>query len=432
MSPYSKQIYQCAEHVMARVLISLCMIFWVAAASFAQGSITIDLGPKKDVAQLYSFPNNCGAVVCYLNQTFEQIIEKYLRASLERDGYDATTVKVTIADAVNDPDQRVSVQLNGAGANAYAALLPKYLEAGKRGIEGAGKIKRFIPDPDDLVPDICRLLRELDRKVPEGWRYSWRFFMPHGVAMANHYTVQLLHFPPSNVLMETQDYLAASTTKRWAQLLIENGAKLDEVDRFQNIIDIAPIAAPHEDGCKLESTYSHFNDYNIALLELWLPQAGPAASKPMVAFGSKVRKWLKKTFNLKQKLIVPTLTTVALPSGLQAPTLIANHPSKIWAVKDNAKEKCLDDCNTQGKQIFKKVMRIMANDLIAACWQVDMVKNQEAKPKDALASCEKRWTNRDTRMCELSYMQVWNKPEEKAKKLCSGVKWDLVGGAVSP
>ena len=424
MSSFSKQLYEWTECVIKRVLISLCMGFWATSVSFAQEPITIDLGPKKDVTQLYSFPNNCGAVVCYLDQTLEQTIEEYLRASLKRDGYEATTVKVTIfIDEVSDPDQRVSVQLNGEGADAYANLLPKYMEAGKRGIEGVGKIKHFTPDPDALVPDDCSLYgdSDLNLKVPEGWRYSWRFFMPHGVAMTNHYTVELLHFPPSDVLMEKQDYLAASTTKRWAKLLVENGAMQDEVDRFQNIIDIVPIAAPHADGCKLKSTlgthsYSQFNDYNIELLELWLLQAGPAASRPMVAFGSPARKWLKAALGVNLKVL--KLATVPLPSGLKVPTLGANHPSYIWAAK---KHRCHDNPDTGTNEALGCIMKVMQKDLVAACWQVRMGKDPTANPKDTLVACHQAWSKRDRRLCELSYSQVWNRSEDEAEQLCSDV-----------
>ncbi len=151
------------------------------------------------------------------------------------------------------------------------------------------------------------------------WRYNWRFFLPHGVAMTKHYTVQLLHFPPDTVLMVQQNYLAAATTERWAELLEENGAAKTDVERFQNIIDIAPIAAPHKDGEKLsgdksckkcKGVYPHFNDYIKALLELWLPLPAPGRSRPLVAFGGPVRDWLKSTYHVGLK--VPEFGVVTL------------------------------------------------------------------------------------------------------------------------
>src|SRR5262245_52452089 len=114
---------------MKRFLLAACLALWPAAGSFGQTPVTIDLGPSKDVAALYSFPNNC-AEVCFRDRTLAQTIEGYIRDSLKRDGFDATPTVVESAG-------RISVQLAGDGAADYATMLPKYLAVGKVGLQAA-------------------------------------------------------------------------------------------------------------------------------------------------------------------------------------------------------------------------------------------------------------------------------------------------------
>jgi hypothetical protein len=412
-----------AGGTMARVLVCLCLGLWPAAA-FAQESVTVDLGARDDVAALYSFPNNC-AEVCYRPkpETLDDTIKKYLTDSLQRDGYDKTTVNVF------ESDGRIGVRLEGNGAIDYKQILPKYLEAGELGLKGAREL--LTPDSAGLIP----------------WRFNWRFFLPHGVAMAQHHTVQLLHFPPDTVLMVEQDYLAAATTKRWATLLMENAPKKDppisekDIVQFQNIIDIAPIAAPHKDGAKLKGVYSHFDDYIKALLELWLPLPGQGGSRPLVAFGSPVRSWLKATYE-GVNLGVPKLDTVKLESGLKVPALGANHPSFIWAGVKYKK----DDPFTPQDEPLQWAMKIMQQDLVAACWQMRMIfPIQSTDPKSTLSDCEQNWAYGITdkakarlkpgvyeTLCRLSYEQVFNKSEHVAVCLCQDLGTEkLIDGVLS-
>src|SRR6266508_3225038 len=107
------------EDVMKRFLLMSCLALWHVTPSFGQAPVTIDLGPTKDVAILYSYPN-C-AEVCSVYRTLPQTIEHYLSHSLKRDGFDATTVDVS------ESAGRISVRLDGRGATDYAKVLPEYL-----------------------------------------------------------------------------------------------------------------------------------------------------------------------------------------------------------------------------------------------------------------------------------------------------------------
>ena len=82
---------------------------------------------------------------------------------------------------------------------------------------------------------------------------EWRMFLPLGLAISNHRSVQLLHFPPDYSL-PAQDYLGSKTSQRWVDLLEANGIPLEEVTLYENILDIAPIAAPSNAGSQLKHT----------------------------------------------------------------------------------------------------------------------------------------------------------------------------------
>lgn len=343
-------------------------LLWGACAKFA----------------LFSYPNNCHTI-CFLEQSLEETVARYLTSSMHRDGFKDSTAVVEAGSVV------VVAIITGSAAKPYAELLPRYLASGALGLAGS------------------RQLRSQGK-----WRYNWRFFLPHGVSMAKHLSVQLLHFPPDYVLERDQDYLLAHTTMRWAELLVENGAPADATDRFQNIIDIAPIAAPSDDGKNLDGIYAEYTPFIKSLLELWVPADG-GGFRPLVAFGGPVRSWLKEQYSLD--LSVLDLGTLALTSKLRVPVLAANHPSFIY----NAVKRVSDDPNTPLDERIALAMRVMQQDLIAAAWQVAMSKAPTAEPVTTLARCKAQWTDpaKQQRICELAYTQALDKTPGDAAKLCA-------------
>lgn len=344
----------------------------------------IDIGPVDEVRLLFSYPNNFNEVG-FLSQTIEKTIEIYISSSIRRDGLTSTSVSVT-QDAGH-----VFVDLTGDAADAYKLFLNKYLAAGKLGLTGSRK------------------LNQIGR-----WEYNWRFFLPHGVAMTNHKTVQLLHFPPDYVLERDQDYLSAHTTLRWAALLEENGALKSETAAYQNIVDIAPIAAPSNAGASLEGIYGKYDRYIKALLELWLPRAD-GKIRPMVAFGGPVRGWLKQNYTVDLRVL--DCAIVQVTSQISASILAANHPSFIY----NFVKRLEDDPNTPVDERLASTMRVMQQDLVAARWQVLMAQNPGTDPKAVLSDCVTHWANPQLRgrICELTYEQAFNKTPEEARQLCS-------------
>jgi hypothetical protein len=356
----------------------------------------IDLGTVDDVSNLFSHPPNYNAIFLMtgagkkLTMELEKTVELYVTSSLKRDGYSDSTASVKIVDG------RVKLTITGpdtgvAATSAYSKVLPQFLDIGRIGYG-----------------------LSVNNAQTEKWRFNWRFFLPLGIAMVNHRSVQLLHFPPDTVLSMDQDYLAASTTKRWARLLTANGVRPDETDSYQNIVDIAPIAAPHADGSNMKvelcATYSA---YIVHLLEAWLP--GDEAVRPMVAFGGPVRQWIKIQFKLAEDLGVLSLLTLQLDSGIRVPTLTANHPSMIFNLDDNLK----DDENTPEDDRLCALIPTMQEDLIAAGWQARMAEAPTSDPMKVLDECKKIWMGSDKtqEICQLIYEQVFNKTPEEAAQL---------------
>ncbi|MCW5726214.1 hypothetical protein [Parvibaculum sp.] len=362
-------------------LLLLCALGLFAGTKVATAT-EIDLGETDRVARLFSHPNNCH-VVCYLPQTLEQTVELYLRDSLKRDGHSDADVSVFQTSG------RVKVTISGAIGREYAIALPAFLSAGDKAYDGAQ-----------------RLLKE------GKWRYNWKFYLPLGLPLTDNKSVQLLHFPPDYVLEHSQDYLAANTTKRWAELLILNGASPDETDMFQAIIDIAPISAPASDGKLLDGTYGYFQAFIDDLLRLWTSQSNESGVRPVVAFGLPVREYLKDRYGLSLKIL--TYAEIDLGNDTLVPLLAANHPSRFY----NAINALLQQKPAAKADAVRLGIAIAQDDLIAACWQISMATGA-ADGRDVLAECKSRWRGKTAEVCEIVIEQRF-KGDSEASKVCGG------------
>lgn len=176
----------------------------------------IFLGTVEEVTKCYSYPNNFNEVG-YLEESLEETIEIYLTSTFKRDAANVSVEKIYSNQG------NVFAVLDGPDGEAYADLLPAFTKFSQLALETSVEINN-------------------EKK----WEYNWRFFMPLGLAMKNHPTVQLLHFPPDYTLEKDQDYLASSTTKRWGDLLAVNGADPEATDIYQTTIDVVPHRMPAE------------------------------------------------------------------------------------------------------------------------------------------------------------------------------------------
>lgn len=348
----------------------------------AHADVDLKLGSTERVTRLFAYPNNC-SVICFRNWTLEQTVAHYLSQSVQRDGY--TNAKVLVK---NDNDQ-LYAEISGV-PKGYDKPLTALLDAGDLAYKGASKLNA-------------------DGK----WAYSWYLFLPLGMALENRKSVELLHFPPDYSLTQAQDYLRSNTTDRWAALLTDNGIPADQTPAYQTIIDIAPIAAPASAGKDLEGVYDYFKDYQTTMVKQ-VSQNASGAVLPMVAFGAPVRNWIKQQYGATVNVL--GLATISPSAGVNVPVLGSNHPSYIWYAADPS--------NYTGDDAQAKAdaagLKVMGQDLSAACWQAGMGSKPGTDPKTLLNTCTQTWqVTQKAKTCELFYTTIRNETVAQADKTCS-------------
>jgi hypothetical protein len=341
--------------------------------------VSVNLGSTERVTRLFAYPNNCN-VICFKKWTLEQTVENYLNQSVRRDGYNAATVRV------RSDGKTLQADIKGV-PDTYGTPLTQLLDTGELAYNGATKLNT-------------------DGK----WAFNWYLFLPLGMALDSRKSVELLHFPPDYSLTEYQDYLNSATTDRWAELLVDNGIPTTQTPSYQAIIDIAPIAAPSNAGSTLETVYSYFTDYQTGMVKQFtLSPSGK--SLPMVAFGAPVRNWIKSQYG--QTVAVLGLATITPTAGQNVSVLGSNHPSYIWYAADPAQY--------GGDQAKADAagLKVMGQDLTAACWQAGMGQNPGGNPSTMLSACVQNWqvTNK-VKTCQLFFTSVRKMTPDQAAAKC--------------
>ena len=282
---------------MKQVLLALLFGFAFCVPALADAEVLFS--DKERLKALFSYPNNCSEP-CEPNQTLEETVRLYIDSSLKRDGYFNTTTRL------DEKDILLFIDIDGDVPQRYGDELSNFFDIGDLAIAATEKMKS-------------------DGK----WRDDWRMMLPLGLAIDRHKSVQVMHFPPIYVLTRDQDYLKARTTKRWADLLTRNGVAKDETDRYQTVIDVAPIGAPSNAGSELGESYDYFREYAKELIEDWSkPEAGTTQSRPLMAFGSPVRHWINDTYGLNLKNM--ETASITMTTGRTVEVFTANHPSLMW------------------------------------------------------------------------------------------------------
>ncbi|WPN58956.1 hypothetical protein [Pseudomonas sp. P9_31] len=348
----------------------------------AHADVDLNLGSTERVTRLFAYPNNCN-VICFRNWTLEQTVEHYLTQSVQRDGYKAAKV------VVKTDNKQLYATISGV-PKGYDKPLTALLKAGDLAYNGASKLSA-------------------DGK----WTYNWYLFLPLGMALENRKSVELLHFPPDYSLTQAQDYLESKTTDRWAALLTANNIPADQTPAYQTIIDIAPIAAPSTAGKDLEGVYNYFTDYQTTMVKE-VSQNAKGAALPMVAFGSPVRNWIKQQYG--QTVDVLGLATIIPSKGVAVPVLGSNHPSYIWYAAD---PEAYNGDDAQAKADAAG-LKVMGQDLSAACWQAGMGSKPGSNPADQLKRCTQTWqVTQKEKTCELFYISIRNLTPEQAVAKCA-------------
>ncbi|MVW89778.1 hypothetical protein EI969_28245 [Pseudomonas sp. PB101] len=351
-------------------------------STIAHADVNLKLGTTERVTRLFAYPNNC-SVICFRNWTLEQTVEHYLTQSVQRDGYGDAKV------LVKTDNGQLHAQIIGV-PDSYEKPLAALLDAGDLAYDGASKLNA-------------------DGK----WAYSWNLFLPLGMALENRKSVELLHFPPDYSLTQAQDYLKSATTDRWATLLTANGIPAEQTPAFQTIIDIAPIAAPSNAGKDLEGVYSYFNDYQTTMVKNVSLHAN-GETLPMVAFGTPVRNWLKQQYGASVNVL--GLATISPSDGVKVRVLGSNHPSYIWYAADPASYSGTD----AKAKADAAGLKVMGQDLSAACWQAVMGRQPDSNADVELKTCTQTWQVADKeKTCALFYTSIRNLTPGQAAGKCS-------------
>jgi hypothetical protein len=339
-------------------------------------SQTYSIGNRDILDSLYAYPNNVSGVG-YLDMSFEETLSLYIRATLSREGSTSTLVGVNV-----DAEGNVTVELDGAEADADAGALTNFIDAGTLALT-AGRTA----------------------VANNQWAWDWRLYLPLGLAMRNNYSVELLHFPPDYTIERDQDYLLANTLIRWGDCLVVNGADPAESDRYQTTIDIGPIGAPSDAGSEIDDSgvLDNFVEYSHRMLSDWTNQ------KPLVVFGGTARNWFNDQFALGG-FYVGDVAIVSI-NGATVPSYGANHPSYFY----NAIDPDLTD-----EENYAVVFPIMYEDLIAAKWQVDMANNPTLDPNTAAADARTFYDSAEgqTIVCQQVWVQGFDKTADEAAALC--------------
>lgn len=338
-------------------------------AAVAQYEVRFDLGTAANLTALYSYPNSSNGM------SLKETLEHYLNQNLKRDQIPLGSAVVAIRTGST---YETVIRGNTTAINGYQSALASFYASGALAVTA-----------------------ELDIRAANGWDDDeWRLFLPHGLALKNQRSLQLLHFPPDYSLTE-QDYLNSSTSKRWEELLKLNAVPEAELSLHETILDIAPIAAPASAGSTLDATYSYFEPYVLEMLTL-LTKANLGTAIPIVAYGGPVRTWLADQYNL-QSFGVNSVATIEIVPGVSAPVIGANHPSYIWYATQTSRAHTFD---------------VMEQDLISACWQKSMGVTPQPNPNTVMSSCTSDWTNDPVGVCTAMEVQAYARSEEEATLIC--------------
>lgn len=268
--------------------------------------------------------------------------------------------------------------------SAYERLIPRWLEAGKKGLELWQKHEQAIQ-------------ANAAKQGTDGEPVEVKFLLPFGLAMANTRSVQLLHYPPT-VTLDYMDYLYSATNRRWESLLILNGYPGAQHALCETITDLIPIAAPGgESGQKVIGDFtSDFVDYDKAMLaaRIWDQRM------PVVAYGGPVRDWISTTFGLPMKTVssgqqsaIQVNEIVELPIFEQqgkVQVLCANHPSEYLYLTKSPPES-----GTEREKYLEQRKSVMTQDLISAGWQTRTSQDWDLDKHAALAKATHYWTEGD-------------------------------------
>jgi hypothetical protein len=332
-------------------------------------TIVITLGSQATVTSLFAYPNTGHA-----QQTLAQTIELYLTNSMQRENAGALQVAAQVAA---DP---CTVSITGQDAGVLQQIKQRYqafFDTGQIGLKAANAFR-----------------------AKGQWSNQWQFFLPLGIPLAFAKAVEVMDFPPVS-LIQNQDYLNSKTTSRWWELLMLNGVTDQEKVLYSCILDIVPVAAPADDGAKLQQSGIYngpFDVYDLPLLQTLVSIQGTAAYRPLIALGLPIRDWINRIWKLV--LDVGQIGTVKLKNGDVCNVIGCNHPSFFfYAIQSNTGVDA-------AKKNLAYGLAVMKQDIVCAAWHAGMGRTPGANPKQVLADATAQWAGKDAQLLALVKKQA--------------------------
>lgn len=378
----------------------------IAAALAAPASaavVSYDLGPISYINQLYTMTTPSSYASCKPTST-TATIECYLLESLKRDGIAVNSVNV--APNAAGTAYTVSIDSTDPRAQQYQAAQTAFLDTGHAG-QALNGVTACEADQS------CWQIQSPQN--PKGCPGPWSFWLPLGLPMVSQKAVMMLHYPPYTSF-QAYDYLNNATLNRWERMLTTVGVPANQVNLYESIVDIMPIAAPGsgETACLtpgMSETYfgnaSANRNYIAPMLTLLANPPVYAAKKgtaPVLVFGSEPRQVWQDMNNLKSFGVLD-VGTVTLPGDTKPTAYIgANHP--IAAVYDT--------CTTTPSIVTMEIQ-----DLTTACFAQAMSVDPTASPAAVKAACYAQQSQNKAGICinammDMSKYPYWTWDQAKA------------------
>jgi hypothetical protein len=335
----------------------------------------IQLGPPERLRVLYSYPNNPNEPNA---QTLGQTIEHWFGLTLQRDGLKAGGATATVQGGGG----YYTLVLDGPPQVAkyfpvYGRRLPQFLENGWNA----------------FIEDVTRIRAGKAVKPWDPTDNGWRFFLPHGAAMARQRSLQFFHYPPIRLLW-LQDYLCDPVPHRCEDLLLANGVKTrDEAQLYETIMDATPIGADDDQGQLGTIPIDEFYVYQAAQTRLLLnvSDGQPQYTIPIVVYGDQPKRVFSKLFLDGKPLQNNQVATAQIIPGKKTPVIGAKHPyafyGQIQGGKVGSGTVVPENCAAGAAQ--------MVQDLIVARWQVLMAQDPSQDAEKVLSACTQYWQHPD-------------------------------------
>ncbi len=343
--------------------------------------VNLALGSVEDVTALYAHPNSPS-----LNWTLTETVEHWTNQTLTRDGYHSE-----ITAQAKEASGNIFLTLSGD--DCLAPTLQVYEQ----------KLARFLEIGLEAYKNVRPELKKDGRWDP--YNRDWRFFLPLGMAVARPQCLLFFHYPPIKMLIFLQDYLNDPVPWRIETLLCHNGVpSRSEAQRYETLIDGAPIGAPDDEGTAPSPDkewgripMQYFKDYQRAMVLNLLRESPnqPGYTIPVVVYGKDPRKMFGNLFQGGKPIDINDPVTLEILPGLKTAVIGANHPYNFFWSAQCSKE-VSGSCVGNGKMVWShcgKALDLMIADLNTAGWQASMVRDPSRDPAQVMEEVKAYWQN---------------------------------------